>query len=179
LPPVKVLRTVIEQLVGNEDEMILEQVLSNLSVPVLFEAIPFNSLELLTKVSLQQGSLTILSKLLILDALQKRGMKQRMFAAEVVSIFLPCRGSDLTKVKDSIAEGGDYHNLRKFMYRDITDKQLRHQLLDHFRSEALAQRRQLDKGVHAKILSDIDDTLYSSGGHWTAGCDQRYPRHAI
>lgn len=179
LPPVKALHNVIEQLVGYADEMILEKVLINLSVPDLVEAISFNTLALLTKVALEQGSLTMLSKCVILDALQKRGLKQRIFAAEAASILLSCRGRELTLVKNSIDEGGDYHNLYKFMYIDIKDKQLRRQILDHFRVEALAQRRQLEKGVGVKILSDIDDTLYSSGGHWPAGCDQRYPRNVI
>ena len=28
-------------------------------------------------------------------------------------------------------------------------------------------------------MSDIDDTLMCSGGHWPAGCDRRYPRKCI
>lgn len=28
-----------------------------------------------------------------------------------------------------------------------------------------------------KVLTDIDDTLYSSGGVFPAGVDRRYPRH--
>jgi len=30
-----------------------------------------------------------------------------------------------------------------------------------------------------KILSDVDDTLISSGGHYPAGCDKRYPKKAL
>ena len=30
-----------------------------------------------------------------------------------------------------------------------------------------------------KIVSDIDDTLMSSGGAFPAGCDRTYPRHCI
>lgn len=30
-----------------------------------------------------------------------------------------------------------------------------------------------------KIVSDIDDTLMSSGGSFPAGCDRTYPRHCI
>ena len=28
-------------------------------------------------------------------------------------------------------------------------------------------------------MSDIDDTLMCSGGHWPAGCDKQYPRKCI
>jgi hypothetical protein len=34
-------------------------------------------------------------------------------------------------------------------------------------------------GKLLKIVSDIDDTLMCSGGHWPAGCDRRYPRKCI
>ncbi|CAK9083525.1 unnamed protein product [Durusdinium trenchii] len=30
-----------------------------------------------------------------------------------------------------------------------------------------------------KIVSDVDDTLYGSGGHFPAGCDERFPRHQV
>jgi hypothetical protein len=31
----------------------------------------------------------------------------------------------------------------------------------------------------AQVVSDIDDTLMSSGGHFPAGCDGRLPRHCV
>ena len=31
-------------------------------------------------------------------------------------------------------------------------------------------------GVMLKVVSDIDDTLFSSGGSWPAGIDNRYPK---
>jgi len=31
----------------------------------------------------------------------------------------------------------------------------------------------------AQVVSDIDDTLMSSGGHFPAGCDARLPRHCV
>jgi hypothetical protein len=30
-----------------------------------------------------------------------------------------------------------------------------------------------------KVLSDVDDTLWSSGGRWPAGCDKRYLSHVV
>ena len=37
----------------------------------------------------------------------------------------------------------------------------------------------LDGSVGLKVLSDIDDTLYSSGGHFPAGVDREFPKHMI
>lgn len=34
------------------------------------------------------------------------------------------------------------------------------------------------QGVMLKVVSDIDDTLMSSGGHFPAGVDTRFPKYA-
>jgi hypothetical protein len=40
----------------------------------------------------------------------------------------------------------------------------------------MAVRDNDNKQFGLKILSDVDDTLYCSGGKFPAGCDKRLPR---
>jgi hypothetical protein len=48
----------------------------------------------------------------------------------------------------------------------------------HIEREAYAIRKERgSQGV--KVLSDIDDTLYSSGGHFPAGCDPLFPPKVV
>ena len=58
--------------------------------------------------------------------------------------------------------------------------QIRKNILDHFKTQAdIAIERNNDKPIGVKILSDVDDTLYSSGGKFPAGCDKEYPKHQL
>ena len=34
-------------------------------------------------------------------------------------------------------------------------------------------------GTNSQVVSDIDDTLMSSGGAFPAGCDARLPKHCV
>ena len=89
----------------------------------------------------------------MLDALQKRGTSgvQR----EIAEIIFSCRGRKLTKLKNIIDTGSDYHNLCKLM-DDITGP-LREDILNHISAEA---RRALEenggKKFGTKTLSDVD-----------------------
>ena len=62
-------------------------------------------------------------------------------------------------------------------------------ILNHIKREAHVQRAHMDLGTRRatkrkqqawrKVLSDVDDTLYSSGGMFPAGIDRRYPRYEV
>ena len=56
----------------------------------------------------------------------------------------------------------DSHGWAKAMSDDEEEEEL----------HKMKMERLLDGSVGIKILSDIDDTLYSSGGHFPAGCDK-------
>jgi len=69
--------------------------------------------------------------------------------------------------------------LHKLVYQDISDSTCRQDILAHFASEASQVRDDLRQALGVKLLSDIDDTLYSSGGRFPAGCDTTFPKHCI
>lgn len=51
------------------------------------------------------------------------------------------------------------------------------EILEHIKNQAeMAVRDNDNKQFGLKILSDVDDTLYCSGGKFPAGCDKRLPR---
>jgi len=113
-------------------------------------------------------------------------------------------GAELLRLKNLLDSGGDVFSLHRLVYLDMSEEK-RRVALAHFQREAAvwAQARFIkgmpaeslypersstgrDAGAVAglrtarkpiKILSDIDDTLFSSGGHFPAGCDRRIPRH--
>ena len=126
------------------------------------------------------GTLSIMStvtKAIVLDALQKRGASG--VQKEIADIFFSCRGAKLTKLKNIIDTGSDYHNLLKLM-DDVTEVSLRMDVLDHISREA---RRAVEenggKKLGTKTLSDVDDTLYCSAGKFPVGVDKRLPRRCI
>merc|ERR1711920_174100 len=89
----------------------------------------------------------------------------------VRTLLLDTYGSDLTTLKNLVDFGGDYYNLY-LMMANITNRKIRRDIMRHISAEARTVRLKSDgRAVGIKVLSDIDDTLYSSGGKWPAGCD--------
>ena len=52
-------------------------------------------------------------------------------------------------------------------------------MLKHFKAEADKMIAESGSSVGLKVLSDVDDTLYSSGGKFPAGADEEYPKHQL
>eukprot|EP00924_Labyrinthula_sp_SR-Ha-C_P001244 snap_masked-scaffold_7-processed-gene-18.30-mRNA-1 protein AED:0.29 eAED:0.31 QI:0/-1/0/1/-1/1/1/0/734 len=98
-----------------------------------------------------------------------------------VKSFLGCSGTDLTLLKALLDTSGDYNNLLKLVFVDIKDEDSRRQILSHINKNSREQIRinKLHKKVPIKVLSDVDDTLYSSGGSFPAGADARLPKHVV
>lgn len=95
--------------------------------------------------------------------------------------FLGAKGEKLTLLKSLLDSSGDYNNLFKLVYLDITNEDLREEILGHVHTQAKEQIR-LDRAAkkkRIKIFSDVDDTLSASGGRFPAGSDKRFPHHAI
>lgn len=68
------------------------------------------------------------------------------------------------------------------MYTDCTDVELREEIINHIKMEGekvVRLNKEKGQGNPMKILSDVDDTLWSSGGKWPAGIDTSYPSHAV
>jgi uncharacterized protein DUF2183 len=98
------------------------------------------------------GDLNTDSRAKVIHGLQYHATDSQAEKA-IRDIFLGTKGAALTGLKNAIDGGGDYHDLQQLMFHDIDDKNIRSQLLDHFRKEAQPTGQ-------VKVLSDIDDTFY-------------------
>jgi len=177
---------ILHGVLQDDDCDLLRYVIWELNVPTLMEVGTNSTTEMISKKALQSGCLHIVDKAIIIDALQKRGIKLWKAQQRTVAEFvLSCNGSELTRLKELIDTGGDYYNLYKLVYEDITAVGPRRDIQLHLREQALVERRVAKArqgtrgGVGIKILSDIDDTLYSSGGSFPAGCDKTFPKHRV
>lgn len=93
-------------------------------------------------------------------------------------MFLNTHRAALTALKNLCDSKGTSHNLHKLIWVDIKQPLVRNAILEHFQRESIS----LNTGHKArprKILSDVDDTLFSSGGFFPAGVDTAYPRHVL
>eukprot|EP00928_Gymnodinium_smaydae_P082006 TRINITY_DN65433_c0_g1_i1.p1 TRINITY_DN65433_c0_g1~~TRINITY_DN65433_c0_g1_i1.p1 ORF type:complete len:757 (-),score=177.80 TRINITY_DN65433_c0_g1_i1:112-2382(-) len=158
----------------------LTKVLSDISVGSLMEVAYHSTMNLLTVDALEQDLLDVTAKAIIIDGLQKRGLRRQVRRQAVVrDIFLDTVGEDLSKLKNLIDYGGDVFNLYKLLYLDVTNAALRDEIIRHFEEEGRQLRELRGGSAGIKVLSDIDDTLYSSGGKFPAGCDTVYPKHVV
>ena len=137
------------------------------------------------------AALTVYSRVIVLHALQILKLRANSRAEYWVrNILLNSTGDDLSDIKTLTDAKGDYYCMSKLIYDDIKSEIVRHDILTHMRKEGAMQvtRRQLGtkRGpkrrylmAWRKILSDVDDTLLSSGGHYPAGIDKRYPKKVV
>mmetsp|Transcript_100743 Transcript_100743/g.288844 ORF Transcript_100743/g.288844 Transcript_100743/m.288844 type:complete len:1599 (-) Transcript_100743:375-5171(-) len=145
-------------------------------------------LELLTEHRV--SDLNIKSRAKVLDAMQQIALTAHKHGEKFVSnIFTHTKFGDLTRLKMLMDSKGDYQSLHKMVFSDIKERDIRSEVLDHINREAKAIQGVLKMGGHKgkrfsrrpwrKILSDVDDTLLSSGGKYPAGIDKRLPRKAL
>lgn len=170
----------VEGLVGGAGSD-LGFVLASISVGSLFEVAGRDTVRLLTDEALEKDLLSSTSKAIIVHALQQRGLRHSASSQRaVVRLILSCRGIELTTLKNILDSSGSYKNLHKLVYEEVTVKKKR-TILEHLRHEANQVRlsRAGHSAVGIKLLSDVDDTLYSSGGRFPAGCDTRFPKHMV
>ncbi len=149
--------------------------------------------------------LDVISKASILAALQEIRLTADPRVEEmVVAIFRSTSSSRLTRLKMMLDHRCSSDCLHKLIYRDIDDPERRLRILDHIveQGERLKRERSVREAVlksqrqradssgdgdlsqhlaprHVKILSDIDDTLFSSAGHFPAGIDKSYGKHVL
>jgi hypothetical protein len=138
-------------------------------------------------------ALTVMSRVIVLHSLQILKLRANPRAEHWVrNIFLNTHGDDLSEIKTLTDAKGDYYCMSKLIYDDIKSEAVRQEILNHIRKEGAMQlsRRELGGGTKRglrqhhtmawrKILSDVDDTLLSSGGLYPAGIDKRYSRKVV
>jgi len=136
-------------------------------------------LELLARERL--ADLNIPARVVVLDALMNMRLKAHTQAEHLVrDIILGTRGRMLTRMKNACDLKGRVHNFHKLIYRDISDTDVRAEIIAHLAREGEVVRNDgLLPRERRKILSDVDDTLFSSGGHFPAGIDRSYPHHVL
>lgn len=158
----------------------ITQVLSRVSLGTLLEVAWDSTGSQLLHRAMHHGVLDVITKAMLVDACQKRGLYAQVRRQRIVrDIFLRTSGDELTKLKNLVDFGGDTYNLDLLM-SNMTNKRLRKEIIKHIAAEASKVRADHNgRAVGIKVLSDVDDTLYSSGGKWPAGCDKTYPRHVV
>jgi len=138
------------------------------------------------------ADLNVHSRVVLLDALQQMPLSACPHRAElwVRNVILWTRGDELTELKTLCDLKGDIHSLHKLVYHDVSEPGIRREILKHIQREASVQsahrllqtrasRSRAARRGERKVLSDLDDTLLCSGGHYPAGIDRRWPRKAV
>jgi hypothetical protein len=133
--------------------------------------------------------LTVVSRVILLHSLQLLKLRANPRAEFwVQNILLNTHQDDLSELKTLTDAKGDYFSMNKLIYDDIRSESVRQTILSHFRREAAVQQTYLQIGTRRKnrvqmqwrkVLSDVDDTLLSSGGMYPAGVDKRYAKKAV
>lgn len=157
----------------------LEHILSAINAPIFVESVNWDIFSRLVKQALQI-QMSPLTKAIMIDALQKSGLKAHRKRAEMVlTLLLATQGKDLTELKNLIDGSGTYHNLYKLVYHDIRDRSQRKRLIEHLVEEARKLREANVGRWGIKVVSDIDDTLLCSAGKFPAGVDRRFPKRSV
>lgn len=135
--------------------------------------------------------LTVISRVIVLHSLQLLKLRANPRAEYWVrNILLKTHQDDLSDLKTMTDAKGDYFSMNKLIYDDIRSESVRQDILNHLRREAAVQQTHLQMGSRRlirqrttiqwrKVLSDVDDTLYCSGGMYPAGIDKNYPKKAV
>mmetsp|Transcript_30286 Transcript_30286/g.34770 ORF Transcript_30286/g.34770 Transcript_30286/m.34770 type:complete len:1211 (+) Transcript_30286:140-3772(+) len=134
--------------------------------------------------------LTAHSRVIVLAALQILKMRANPTAEHWVrNILLNTTGDDLSDVKTMTDQKGDYYCMIKLIYDDIKSETVRYDILKHIRTQGAMQLSRRQVGTRGperrnlmawrKILSDVDDTLLSSGGSYPSGIDKRYSKKVV
>ncbi|KAK9825469.1 hypothetical protein WJX81_006378 [Elliptochloris bilobata] len=177
-------RSAIHEVLRGADKVELNYLLVRVNAAALVEVVGRATMDELTGPRL--SDLSVLSRAALLDALQKVGMRHRpMRQRWALALLRATAGADLTRLKAFIDDGGDYHTIYKLIYHDLQGA-LHREAVAHLTAEG--ERAYADfaaecpdgpPGIALKVVSDIDDTLMSSGGAFPAGCDARLPRHCV
>jgi hypothetical protein len=107
----------------------------------------------------------------------------------VRNIIMKTTGDDLSELKSLTDAKGDMNSLHKLVHQDIHSVQIKEEIIAYINRQAniqaahniIGSRVSKKRRLFAwrKILSDVDDTLSSSGGSWPAGIDTSYPKKTI
>lgn len=173
----------LHRIITSADREELNFIICSVNVAAVLEVANSKTIKMLIG---RMNDLETVSRAAIVDGLQKIGLRHRRQRQEWArDIVVQTKGLQLTYFKAYIDDGGDYHSMYKLMYNDL-QWDIRDQVMEHIRSEAAKLLEKMNAvethgprppGIVLKILSDVDDTIFSSGGSFPAGVDTRYPRY--
>ncbi|BDA41955.1 hypothetical protein COCOBI_02-7530 [Coccomyxa sp. Obi] len=179
-------RKIIHEVLSGCSTMDLNYVLLNVNTAALVEVSGRHTMEMLTSPQQRLPELRIVTRAALVDALQKVGMRHRPSRQRwATEILKATKGTDLTRLKAFVDDGGDYHTIYKLCYTDLQDA-AQQAALSHIAAEGRRAYEEFaarlpngQPGISLKVVSDIDDTLMSSGGSYPAGRDMRYPHNCV
>ncbi|GBG24604.1 Hypothetical Protein FCC1311_008232 [Hondaea fermentalgiana] len=138
------------------------------------------------------SDLNLASRAVVLDVIQGLRLSIHPDTAKeaqewIFNLLSTVRGDDLSELKQLVDNKGSAESMHKLVFDHVVDTTMREKILQHFRKQASIQaaqmamgsslaRKRLQRGAWRKILSDVDDTLFSSGGRYPAGIDVSYKR---
>lgn len=134
--------------------------------------------------------LTVISRVIVLHALMIMKLPANVKSEQWVrNIILSTHQDDLSELKTLTDSKGDYFSMNKLIYDDLRSETVRQDILTHIRKEASIQEAHMQMGTKKaklrlkkawrKVLSDVDDTLTSSGGSYPAGIDKRFIKRSV
>ena len=134
--------------------------------------------------------LTVISRVIVLHSLMIMKLPANVKSEQWVrNIILSTHQDDLSELKTLTDSKGDYFCMNKLLYDDLRSETVKQDILTHIRKEASIQEAHMQMGtkkaklrkkkVWRKVLSDVDDTLTSSGGSYPAGIDKRYGKKIV
>ncbi|CAK0860319.1 unnamed protein product, partial [Prorocentrum cordatum] len=97
----------IEGMVRQRQKRVLRAVIKMINVGTLVEVALWKTVCVLTSTALDHGMLCTTSKAILLDGLQRRGIRLRG-QREVTQIILSCEGMELTALKNLLDGSGSY-----------------------------------------------------------------------
>lgn len=131
--------------------------------------------------------LNVRSRAVLLDSMQRLGVSAQSSLEEFIkNIFISTKGDDLSELKCLMDSKGDLFSMHYLVFVQLRNPSVRQSILDHIAKQAKIQGALLGSMARRrnmlswrKVLSDIDDTLVSSGGSFPKGVDTNFPKQSI
>jgi hypothetical protein len=133
------------------------------------------------------NDLNVRARVVLLDAIQRLGVSAQSSLEDCVKhILLSTKGDELSDLKCLMDSKGDIFSMHYLLFVQIRTTEIKNAILDHISKQAriqsalmgsMARRRNMLSW--RKVLSDIDDTLVSSGGSFPKGVDISFPKQSI
>lgn len=137
-----------------------------------------NRTKLLHTLSIDRvGEMNITARAALLDGIQRMKLSAHHKSEEYVkNIIMKTKEDDLSELKSITDSKGDVNTMHKLIYIDIRNEDIKRDILQYILKQAeiqaahyiIASRASKKRGLLAwrKILSDVDDTIYCSGGNF-------------